>query len=62
MRLFNTQESARSCCEMGSGVVRLQVTLRACRTPTFKLKRPQLQKHYQTQIDAMYKNINSRAS
>ena len=24
-------------------------------TPSFKLKRPQLQKHYQKQIDEMYK-------
>ena len=24
-------------------------------TPTFKLKRPQLLKHYQAQVDAMYK-------
>jgi long-chain acyl-CoA synthetase len=24
-------------------------------TPTFKLKRPQLQKHYQAKIDAMYR-------
>lgn len=23
-------------------------------TPTFKMKRPQLQKHYQKEIDAMY--------
>lgn len=26
-------------------------------TPTFKLKRPQLQKHYQAQIDSMYKAL-----
>ena len=26
-------------------------------TPTFKLKRPQLQKKYQTLIDAMYKEL-----
>ena len=25
-------------------------------TPSFKLKRPQLQKHYQKQIDQMYKD------
>eukprot|EP00891_Asterochloris_glomerata_P009967 jgi/Astpho2/9967/Aster-06780 len=29
-------------------------------TPTFKLKRPQLQKAYQGQIDAMYKKLNSQ--
>jgi long-chain acyl-CoA synthetase len=26
-------------------------------TPTFKLKRPQLQKKYQAHIDAMYKEL-----
>lgn len=35
--------------------------LHVCRTPTFKLKRPQLQKHYQSQIDTMYKGINAKA-
>eukprot|EP00899_Mesostigma_viride_P000325 jgi/Mesvir1/10293/Mv16422-RA.1 len=30
-------------------------------TPTFKKKRPQLQKYYQAQIDAMYKAINAEA-
>ncbi len=29
-------------------------------TPTFKLKRPQLQKHYQSTIDAMYTKVNSK--
>jgi long-chain acyl-CoA synthetase len=29
-------------------------------TPTFKLKRPQLQKYYQAQVDAMYKSINQK--
>ena len=29
-------------------------------TPTFKLKRPQLQKKYQGIIDAMYKQLNSK--
>lgn len=28
-------------------------------TPTFKLKRPPLQQMFQSQIDAMYKKINS---
>ncbi len=28
-------------------------------TPTFKLKRPQLQKKYQADIDALYKAINA---
>ena len=27
-------------------------------TPTFKYKRPQLQKKYQAEIDAMYKALN----
>jgi long-chain acyl-CoA synthetase len=30
-----------------------------CLTPTFKFKRPQLQKRYQTQIDALYAKIES---
>lgn len=30
-----------------------------CMTPSFKLKRPQLQKRYQKEIDAMYKKINA---
>ena len=29
-------------------------------TPTFKLKRPQLQKKYQGIIDDMYKQLNSK--
>lgn len=29
-----------------------------CLTPTLKMKRPQLQKRYQAQIDAMYQGIN----
>ncbi len=29
-------------------------------TPTFKLKRPQLQKKYQAVIDDMYKQLNSK--
>jgi long-chain acyl-CoA synthetase len=28
-------------------------------TPSFKLKRPQLQKRYQTEIDAMYKALGA---
>jgi long-chain acyl-CoA synthetase len=31
-------------------------------TPTFKLKRPQLQQHYQAQLDLMYQTINAAAS
>jgi long-subunit acyl-CoA synthetase (AMP-forming) len=30
-------------------------------TPTFKLKRPQLLKHYQTQIDALYDEMKKGA-
>jgi long-chain acyl-CoA synthetase len=30
-------------------------------TPTFKLKRPQLQKHYQAVIDSMYSQLNSKS-
>lgn len=30
-------------------------------TPTFKLKRAQLQKHYQAELDLMYKQINAAA-
>jgi long-chain acyl-CoA synthetase len=30
-------------------------------TPTFKLKRPQLQKKYQAKIDGLYDIINGRA-
>ena len=29
-------------------------------TPTFKLKRPQLAKHYEKDIEAMYKSINAK--
>ena len=29
-------------------------------TPTFKLKRPQLQKKYQAVIDDMYKQLNAK--
>lgn len=31
-------------------------------TPTFKLKRAQLQKYYQTQLDLMYQTINAAAA
>ncbi|WIA33081.1 hypothetical protein OEZ86_006237 [Tetradesmus obliquus] len=31
-------------------------------TPTFKLKRPQLQQHYQAQLDLMYQSINAAAA
>jgi long-subunit acyl-CoA synthetase (AMP-forming) len=31
-------------------------------TPSMKLKRPQLQKHFQSQIDAMYKDLKAAAA
>lgn len=32
-----------------------------CMTPSLKLKRPQLQKKYQKDIDAMYQRLNATA-
>ena len=56
---FPTLRSAGALAD-GGELMAVWLTQNELMTPTFKLKRPQLQKKYQGVIDAMYKQLNSK--